>query len=91
MDSPASRLCTEESLSELHGRRWKLCWAEGCSACVCVGYDVDRGIPDGSGYVIEEEVQMMDGSHPTTDLRLTGGDMMYSTSWDTSVPLVCGV
>ena len=42
----------------------------------------------GSGYVIEEEVQMMmDGSH----LRLTGGDMMYSTSWDTSVPLVCGV
>ena len=22
---------------------------EGCSACVCVGYDVDRGIPDGSG------------------------------------------
>ena len=42
-------------------------------------------------YVIEEEVQMMDDGHPTTDLRLTGGDMMYSTSWDTSIPLVCGV
>ena len=46
----------------------------------------------GSGYVIEEEVQMMmDDGHPTTDLRLTGGDMMHSTSWDTSIPLVCGV
>ena len=42
------------------------------------------------GYVIEEEVQMINGSHLTTDLRLTGGDMIYSTSWDTSIPLVCG-
>ena len=46
---------------------------------------------EGSGDVIEEEVSMMDDGHPTTDLRLTGGDMMYSTSWDTSVPLVWGV
>ena len=43
------------------------------------------------GYVIEEEVQMMDDGHPTTDLRLIGGDMMYSTSWDTSIPCVCEV
>ena len=28
------------------------------------------------GYVIEEEVQMMDDGHPTTDLRSTGGDMI---------------
>ena len=56
-----------------------------------MGYDVDRGIPDGSGYVIEEEVQMMDDGQLTTDMRLTGGDMMYSTSWDTSIPLVCRV
>ena len=42
---------------------------------------VGRGILDthiwrGVGDVIEEEVPVMGDGHPTTDLRLTGGDMM---------------
>ena len=38
------------------------------------------------GYAMKEEVHIMDDSQLTADLRLTGGD---STSWDTSVPIVC--